>query len=228
MEGDVSSHNWLFVCMTDLLISSLGLKGRTITGERQQDRDQGPLNPSEAKIFGFPMSQTDTKKGTWAWAITSPMMAAYWARGPWQQEAVWWTTKGSIWSGFKPTCIFHTWELCGGKIHSKGPLENYIHAPLVRGSVCVHAFTEPLQRSRNSQQRRLQKHLFYQRCLPQIPPPLFLLPSLWHKTERKNPEENDVKEVKKALSLFKTPQAKAQYWGPGGRVHDKLNMRLKF
>lgn len=68
------------------------------------------------------------------------MMVAYLARSPWQQETAWHNTKHSVHSEFKLKYMFHTWELCGGKIHPKRLLEKYIHEPHVRGSICFHAY----------------------------------------------------------------------------------------
>lgn len=112
---------------------------------------------------------------------------------------------------------------------SKEPLKKYVHELQVRGSIYVHAYTRPLGRSGSSQCRRLQMDLFYQRCLPQVPPPILRLPGLWHNTGRKKIRKRAVwKKLEKALPLFTTPQAKAQHWGSRGRVHDKLNGRSKF
>lgn len=152
-------------------------------------------------------------------------MAAYLARGPWLQETAWHTIKCSVRSEFELKYMFPTWELCGGKIHPQRLLEKYIHEPHVRGSICFHAYTRLLGRSRKSQQRRLQRHLFWQGRLPQVPPPLYLLPRLRHRTGRKNTEEHRMKEVTKAPSCPQHTSGQGLSLDP---QHDKLNMRLKF
>lgn len=111
---------------------------------------------------------------------------------------------------------------------SKEPLKKYVYKPQVRGSIYVHAHTRLLGRSSSSQHIRLQRCLFYQRCLPQVPPPLLYLPELRYKAGRKNPEESSIEDIRKTSPLFTTPQAQAQHWRPRGRVHDKLKKRSKF